>query len=233
MQEPSGNTNSRHAADLTRRGLILSGMAFLAGCATSGPKKLPTAIWPSASPRTSEIVVKPTPSVSGITGVESRLLWAKGRPVPSLMDRMLPIKYITIHHDGMNPFHGTGAAECAARVELIRRAHRNRGWGDIGYHFAIDASGRVWEGRPLNWQGAHVKDYNEGNIGILVMGNFEQQHPSSAQISSMQGLVKKIRRKYGIPVTRVKTHREWASTLCPGRNLQSQIDLSRSYSRFG
>ena len=233
MQEPAGNTNSRHPADLTRRGLILSGMAFLAGCATSGPKKLPTAIWPSASPRTSEIVVKPTPSVSGITGVESRLLWAKGRPVPSLMDRMLPIKYITIHHDGMNPFHGTGAAECAARVELIRRAHRNRGWGDIGYHYAIDPAGRVWQCRELTWQGAHVKNQNQGNLGILVMGNYDQQSLTVVQQRAVQEFISSQMRQYGVHASRVHTHQELAPTACPGRSLQAYMVTARANGHFG
>jgi len=36
---------------------------------------------------------------------------------------------------------------------VIQRDHMDaKGWGDIGYHFRIDPSGRVLEGRELLWQ---------------------------------------------------------------------------------
>jgi hypothetical protein len=34
---------------------------------------------------------------------------------------------------------------------------------DIGYHYTIDPTGRIWEGRPVQYQGAHVKMNNEHN----------------------------------------------------------------------
>ena len=69
---------------------------------------------------------------------------------------------------------------------MIRRGHVNHnGWADIGYHFAVDRAGRVWSCRPLVWQGAHVKDRNEGNIGVLVLGNFEIERPTSAQLNAL------------------------------------------------
>src|SRR5690606_20791872 len=86
-------------------------------------------------------------------GLIRRSSWSKGNPVPNLMDRMRPIDKVTIHHDGMTAFTSTSQAAAAARIEAIRRAHRGQNWGDIGYHFLIDPSGRVWEGRPLAWQG--------------------------------------------------------------------------------
>lgn len=43
---------------------------------------------------------------------------------------------------------------------------------DIGYHFAIDLSAGIFEGRSLNVAGSHVKDRNTGAIGILLMGDF-------------------------------------------------------------
>ena len=30
---------------------------------------------------------------------------------------------------------------------------------DVGYHYAVDRAGRVWECRPLTWQGAHVRNH--------------------------------------------------------------------------
>ena len=147
--------------------------------------------------------------------------------------------HITIHHDGMSPFRETNYAKVADRIEVIRTAHLKRDggsrWGDIGYHFVVDRAGRVWEARSLAWQGAHVKDHNEGNIGILCLGNFEEQTPSAKQLAALERLVKTLRARYNIPSDHVLTHREWpgANTKCPGQNLQARVMVSRSASRFG
>src|SRR5690606_33763918 len=123
-----------------------------------------------------------SPASLEFSGVISRDRWSAGDPVPTLMDRLTGARYITIHHDGMNPFFGDDSASAADRIELIRRAHRGKGWGDIGYHFVVDRGGRIWQGRPLGFQGAHVKDHNEQNIGIMALGNFDLQSPSDAQV---------------------------------------------------
>ena len=71
---------------------------------------------------------------------------------------MLPARYITIHHDGMpEAFTSTTKVSAASRLETIRKSHLRRDggrWGDIGYHFAIDPAGRLWQGRPLTWAGS-------------------------------------------------------------------------------
>ena len=143
----------------------------------------------------------------------------------ALVNPMLPVKAITIHHDGIPTiFWGEDVATSRARIEFIRRAHRNKGWGDIGYHVVIDRAGRVWEGRPLQWQGAHVKNHNEGNLGILVMGNFEIQQPTAAQLASLDKVVRMARAQWKVSKSNLKSHREWAdaSTSCPGKNLQGR-----------
>lgn len=149
------------------------------------------------------------------------------------MDRMLPVQYVTVHHDGMDPFYGTDARSTAARLEAIRRAHRNKGWGDIGYHFAVDREGRVWEGRPLAWQGAHVKNHNEGNIGVVALGNFDRQTPTPAQLQALNRIVSHLLRRYNVPLARLKTHQEWSATACPGINLQRYMITARNNRQFG
>jgi len=74
-----------------------------------------------------------------------------------------------------------------------------------------------------------VKDHNEGNIGILVMGNFELQEPTAAQVVSLSRVLSDLRRTYAIPGGRIYTHREWsdARTLCPGRALQPVVSEMR------
>ena len=171
---------------------------------------------------------KPLPEADLPDYVIPRTTWAKGDPVPRLMNRMLPVKRITLHHDGMDTF--TASAYDAARnhLELIRRSHRNNNWGDIGYHFLIDPAGRVWQGRPLEWQGAHVRAQNEGNLGICVMGNFEKQRPNSNQLRQIEAFTAALMRTYRVPVREVFTHQELAQTACPGKNLQPRLVAMRN-----
>lgn len=148
---------------------------------------------------------------------------------------MPPIKYLTIHHEGWEPFLATDADETAARIEHVRVAHRNAkggGYADIGYHYIIDREGRVWEGRNLRYQGAHVKNHNEGNIGIMCLGNFEEQSPTQRQLAGLSRQVRAVMAKHSIPIKRVRTHQEWsdAQTLCPGKSLQAWVLKARAKS---
>jgi len=159
-----------------------------------------------------------------------RFLWAKAPPIKGLVNPMLPVTTITVHHDGLDQLiWSTDPRAMAERIERYRVGHLARGWGDIGYHLVIDRSGVLWQGRSIRWQGAHVKNHNEGNIGVLVMGNFEEQKPTAAQIQTLRRVIVDLRRVYGVREGQLYTHREWpdADTLCPGRNLQPRVSTLR------
>jgi hypothetical protein len=212
----------------TRRGFLFAGVVFLIGCGTKrATSSLPSPIWSGS--RT--LIVKPTPPVAPTKstisiGAISRSTWAMGQPIPKNMNPMKPARYITIHHDGMTSFTSTSKSEAAERLETIRKAHLRRvdgRWGDIGYHYAIDPAGRLWEGRSLKWQGAHVKSWNEGNIGVVVLGNYEKQSLNRAQSARIEATLKILMKKHSVPVSRVLTHKEWAPTACPGKSLQRLI----------
>jgi len=217
--------NNNHHPLLNRRGFLMASSLMLVGC---GGKKvtsmLPAPIWDQAPVLgTSELELAVLPPAMQSIGAISRASWAKGNPIPRNMNKMLPVKYITVHHDGMSPFTNTSKSAAASRLETIRRSHLRRDggrWGDIGYHFAIDPSGRLWEGRPLTWQGAHVRARNEGNVGVVVLGNYERQPVNATQQASVLSTLQTLMNRYQVPVRRVLTHQEWAATACPGRSLQ-------------
>ena len=235
MVNPSNTPGDRplpRRALLVRVGATLSALPLLglaASCASSQrDAKLPDPVWPKqpppiyTPPPSPQVVTKASPV--GTTGVIPRTQWAKGAPIPSRMDPMLPVNKITLHHDGMpSAFTSTSQAAAAEHLESIRKAHLERGFGDVGYHFLIDPSGRVWAGRDLRWQGAHVKDQNEGNLGICIMGNYEIQRPNQAQLQSAQRFVAQAMRYYNVRVNAVYTHREMAPTACPGRYMQPEL----------
>lgn len=219
------------AGSMSRRGFLAFGVLTAVGCATSSQRtaKLPDPIWEGVSPKPA--VCPPViPSKRGDMGfVLDRAAWSRGLPDRSNLNPMLPVRYITLHHDGMSPFLAKDQASAAARIELIRVSHRGHAWADIGYHFVVDRGGRVWEGRDLKWQGAHVKNHNEGNIGICCLGNFDEQSPSDQQLEAAEQLMQCLMRKYRIRVADVRSHQEWqgAHTACPGRSLQREFERMR------
>lgn len=239
------NAISRRAA--LQRGLIgaaaLSSVsALLVGCSSGSSQRradLPGVKWPDEPLRGSTKTWRPlaespsarplpqAPVVDIPSGVIPRSAWAKGALVPQLMDRAQRYYRITVHHDGMSPFTATDQYSAATRLELIRQSHRKRDFGDIGYHYLIDPAGRIWQGRPLEWQGAHVRANNQGNLGICMLGNYQQQSPTSTQLAALDRFVAEQMRIYNIRVQNVVTHQELAPTLCPGAKLQAAMVRSR------
>ncbi len=153
--------------------------------------------------------------------IQRRGAWRPKRENRSNLDRMQRPSRVTIHHSAMY-FRSTAPSAAAAQISRIQREHmNNRGYGDIGYHFLIDPSGRVWEGRELRWQGAHASgDNNIGNIGICLLGNFVRerggQGPTSDQIQSMERLVVSLMQRYRMRPDALYCHSDFKSTACPG-----------------
>ncbi len=242
---------------LDRRAMVLAGLGLvLGGCTSAGSSRgllgsrLPGVPWdaggrdqtaassapPVETPHGSMPGAAPStvPAVR-IAGLEPRRVWGAAPTRTAVgIDPMLPIRWITIHHDAIE-YRGRTKAQARDRMRLVQRSHQDhRTWADIGYHYVVDPQGRVWEGRPLRWQGAHVGQANEGNVGVMLMGNFELQTPTADQLAGLQRTIIALRRACGVPVQRVRTHREWphASTACPGRTLQSGVESLRGRGAF-
>jgi hypothetical protein len=216
---------------------MLGAAALLAGCGEQQTTtSLPGPVWkPRDLPPEPRPSPAPLPAPNGPPNVIARSRWSGGDPVASMMDRMTAIQWLTVHHDGMDPFFGGDEASSRGRLEAIRRAHRSKGWGDIGYHYAVDRSGRVWEARPIAWQGAHVKDCNPGNIGVVCLGNFDKQTPTQAQLTALNRHVTWLMKNYRVSMTHLRTHQEWptAATACPGVSLQRYMVSVRQRRQIG
>ncbi len=131
---------------------------------------------------------------------------------------MKSVNRIIIHHSATE----TGNAA------YFRVLHRivNR-WNDIGYHYVIgngslSGDGEIEEGRKLPFRGAHAKGGNEDSIGICLVGNFNRNNPTDAQMSSLGLLLKKLIAEYSIPADSITLHRliQGSSTECPGDNIR-------------
>ncbi|MCL2437744.1 MAG: Ig-like domain-containing protein [Coriobacteriia bacterium] len=115
-------------------------------------------------------------------------------------------------------------------VHQTHRIHIDRGMWGIAYHFLIDRQGRVWQGRPLDTGGGHVRGaLNERTIGIAWVGNFENEHLTPAARTSGERLIGDILRAYpsirwihGHRDLRTHVDRNQTATACPGRNFPTQ-----------
>ena len=154
--------------------------------------------------------------------------YGRGRPMNGV-DR------ITLHHSGDGkPFLATSMADTARHLQLVQRAHLQRGMIDIAYHFAIDRAGRAWQLRSLLYEGQHVRigangtRWNAHNIGIVTLGDFNLQSPTEAQFARLLAFAKLVRAKYAVPVKNVRVHGELVDTDCPGRHLAPRIVDARA-----
>ena len=84
----------------------------------------------------------------------------------------MEIKYLVAHVSASPQGRGDDAA-------TIHRWHTSppRKWSGIGYNSVILESGEVQPGRPIYWQGAHVRDFdrdgqgnNSDSLGSCLIG---------------------------------------------------------------
>ena len=157
--------------------------------------------------------------------------FALGAPREAEMVLMRRLDRITVHHSGFpDPFTTAALPATASYLREIYNFHTGkangqRGWADFGYHFAIDRAGRVWQLRPLHFQGAHVRNHNANNAGIVVLGNFDLQEPVKPQLATLRDFLNWLRQVYALPEQAIQTHTQQADspTNCPGRLLIQAI----------
>lgn len=160
-----------------------------------------------------------------------RRTWGATAAVPGKMKAMNGVSRITVHHEGSEkPNNDATPAQVAATLRLIQSQHRKRmGAGDIGYHFIIDRTGTIWQGRDWQYQGAHASGQNPHNLGVMLLGNFEIQQPTAQQLAALHSLSASLVRKYGLnPATDIFGHSDFSNTKCPGKYLKPQVQIMRA-----
>ena len=112
------------------------------------------------------------------------------------------------------------------RRPQVEKPPRNTYWPDLPYHFLIAPDGRIIEGRPVEYEPESNTTMSlAGNIGIELMGDFEQQRPSVAQLESVTCLTAWLMQQHRIDLDHVRTHRDAVpgQTVCPGRDFYRYI----------
>lgn len=63
---------------------------------------------------------------------------------------------------------------------------------DIGYHYALDCFGNVFEGRDIRFKGESVHNYNTGVIGIVLLENMTTPREGNDGVAAIRTLLDRI-----------------------------------------
>jgi len=194
---------------------------------------------------------------AGQPPIIARRAWAQGRATPRVAPSYGAVRLAFVHHtDSPN---GYTRGEVPAMLRAIYAFHTYvNGWDDIGYNFAIDAFGRIFEARAGGIDepvvGAHAGGYNLVSSGVAVLGSFADRRPSRAAGAALERLLAWKLALHGVPargrvvvhvnpagarysrfpanapvaLPRVAGHRDADSTECPGKALYGELPDIRS-----
>jgi hypothetical protein len=147
-------------------------------------------------------------------------------PIPD--SRKHTPRWLTIHHAGVLWTNSQDPAQSVRNLQAygkkrpqLEKPPRNTYWPDLPYHFLVAPDGRIFEGRDVAYEPESNTAYSlAGNLGIEMMGDFERQRPSPAQLESVARLTAWLMQEHRIDIEHVRTHRDAApgQTTCPGRD---------------
>ncbi|HUR78283.1 MAG TPA: N-acetylmuramoyl-L-alanine amidase [Acidimicrobiales bacterium] len=118
--------------------------------------------------------------------------------------KFAPVQKLIVHHTDT----GNHDPNPASTVRAIYHYHAvTREWGDIGYNFLIDESGRIYKGRNSHAPGsdtdtitgqnaagegvtgAHAQSYNAGSVGVAMLGTLTDQDATPAARNALADLL--------------------------------------------
>jgi N-acetylmuramoyl-L-alanine amidase len=186
----------------------------------------------------------------------SRNAWAQAHAPPRFPAAYGSVRLAFVHHTETP--NGYSPGDVRAMLFSIYQFHRFvRGWNDIGYNFAIDAFGRIWEARAGGIDepviGAQAGGYNLVSTGVAVLGSFMDVVPAPAAIDALERLLAWKLSLHGVPalgrvtvevdpadafftpfapgahvsLPRVAGHRDGDSTACPGNAFYARLPSIR------
>jgi hypothetical protein len=175
-----------------------------------------------------------TPRQADPPVILARAAWQAQPPVLEMKTHQ-PTR-ITIHHTAVkqNP-----QRTLAQKLQALQKFSQNPGtlgngkakpaWPDVPYHYYIDCQGQVAEGREVKFVGDTNTSYDPtGHALVVVEGNFEEEQPTEAQLVALRRMIAWLSARYQVPPDRVGGHKDFAETLCPGKNLQALLPELRA-----
>jgi hypothetical protein len=128
---------------------------------------------------------------------------------------------VTVAPDTVGPFTDDYAA--IRTIEDIGRARFGR-YG-FPYTFAFTPAGLIFEGHPVDEVGAHTQGHNTAGAGFVLVGNYETDRPTPAQLDAVAWTLQEGKRRGWWKYAELDGgHRDTKATACPGRHAYALID---------
>jgi hypothetical protein len=161
--------------------------------------------------------------------IVSRAEWRAKAPEAGMEPQT--ITGVILHHTGVrkNPKVSLenkmrGLQSFSQNPGQVSPGHWKPAWPDVPYHFYIDATGRIAEGRDVGFAGDTNTHYKTtGFIQIAVEGDFEKETPGTEQLNAMAELLTWLLLWNGLSTDNVSVHMDHAQTDCPGKNLKAAL----------
>ncbi|MFE7264737.1 N-acetylmuramoyl-L-alanine amidase [Streptomyces sp. NPDC057592] len=165
------------------------------------------------------------------------------------------VKAAFIHHSATGNNY-----KCSQAPSVLRGIYRyhvkSTGWRDIGYNFAVDKCGNIYEGRAGGVTravlGAHTLGFNTNSMGIAVLGTFTKSNPPAAAVNAVAKLTawklglfgadprgkatlvsgggNKYKKGKKVKLNVISGHRDGFATDCPGARLYKKLGSARTSS---
>jgi hypothetical protein len=203
--------------------------------ALAASSSLPAQAKKKKGPGRARIKQAPTVTVGEVPPfpILSRQQWQANEPV-SMMTPHRP-QFITLHHTAMKQNAEKSLKEkmqwlqnYSQHEEVLAGGQKKPTWPDVPYHFLIAVDGQVAEGRNIGFVGDSNAEFDStGHISVTLEGNFEKEEPTPEQMDSTRKVISFLAKKYHVPLEKIKAHRDYAQTACPGKNLYRRMDEIR------
>lgn len=143
---------------------------------------------------------------------------------------------ITIHHTAtpQNPARSLaaklrGLQQFSQRESRLASGRVKPPWPDVPYHYYIDCSGAIGEGRSVEFAGDTNTEYDPAGHALVVLeGNFEVEEMTPAQLESLRQITVWLAQQWKVPPEEIKGHKDHAQTACPGKRLQAWLPELRA-----
>ncbi|MFD9410955.1 peptidoglycan recognition protein [Streptomyces sp. NPDC059989] len=165
------------------------------------------------------------------------------------------VKAAFVHHSATG--NNYACKDAPAVIRSLYRYHvLSSGWRDLGYNFAVDKCGTVYEGRAGGVSkavlGAHTMGFNTDSMGVVVLGTYTSTAAPAAAVDAVARLTAWKLGLFGrdprgrttlksgggnlytkgknVSMNVISGHRDGFATECPGKKLYGKLPSTRTTS---
>ncbi len=126
-------------------------------------------------------------------------------------------KYILVHH--------SAAQSPVPQFDAINEWHKERDFAKsllgyyVGYHRVIEQDGTVKVARADLERDCDALGHNFDSLSVCLVGNFDENEPTSAQIVSLGRTLDDWCKRWSINYDQIFPHRHFANKSCYGNKL--------------